>query len=78
MEDYSAASYVLAYTRFSCVNGHCRVLMIDAGSNVENASLNMEINWLEVGHKLHLRVKVEVCPVGDHHQHGKVRGRSNK
>ena len=34
----------------------------------------MEVDWIDVKYQLHSDkgVQVEVCPVGDHHQHGKV------
>ena len=74
MEDYSAASFVQGYNRFSCNNGHVRLLLVDEGKNVESGGREMDIDWVDVKYQLHVnkRVTVETCPVGDHHQHGKV------
>ena len=74
MEDYSAASFVMSYIRFSSKNGHCKMLLVDAGKNIESGGKEMEVEWLDVNYQLHsdIGVEVVVCPVGDHHQHGKV------
>ena len=74
MEDYSSASFVMGYTRFSSNNGHVKVLLVDEGKNIESGGKDMEIDWVNVQYQLHANqsVRVETCPVGDHHQHGKV------
>ena len=74
MEDYTAASFVMGYTRFSSKNGHSKMLLVDAGKNIESGGRDMEVEWLDIKYQLHHDpgVEVVVCPVGDHHQHGKV------
>ena len=74
MEDYSAGSFVQSYTRFSCNNGHAKLLLTDEGKNIEHGAGNMEIQWVDVKTQLYQdhRIIVETAPVGDHHEHGKV------
>ena len=74
MESYSSASFVQAYNRFSCNNGHSALLLVDEGKNVECGAKEMIIDWIDVKYQLQIdkRVQVKTCPVGDHHEHGKV------
>ena len=72
MEDYTTVSFVLAYMRFSCNNGHVKI-MSDKGKNIKCRSKNMKINWIDVNYQLHAdKVIVNTVSVGDHHEHRKV------
>ena len=74
MEDYSAYQFVQPYTRFSYVRGHVRILLVDEGKILVCGASELSIDWLNVQHKLSTNKKiiVEVSPVGDPQEHGKV------
>ena len=74
MDDYSTNSFVQAFIRFACEVGYPKLLLTDEGSQLVAACDKMQLSFRDSQQKLYNDVKVEfkVCPVGDHHMHGKV------
>ena len=74
MEDYSADSFVLSFTRFACRFGYPKRLLPDEGSQLIKACKNMKISFSTLQNKLSVEsgVEFETCPVGAHYVHGKV------
>ena len=73
MDDYSAPSFVLAFTRFSCKVGYPKKLLPDAGSQLVKGCDGMRIVFSDVRSRFsEFGVLYEVCPVGAHYMHGKV------
>ena len=77
MEDYSAASFIQAFIRFSCDVGYPKIVMIDEGSQLLKGCESMKLNFEDIKGRIHLNqhVEVSVCPVGGHNMHGKVERR---
>ena len=74
MDDYSATSFIMAFTRFACDRGFPRKLLCDEGSQLVKACKEMNFNLQDVQSnltKLH-KVDFQVCPVQGHYMHGKV------
>ena len=74
MEDYSTASFVQAFIRFSCEVGYPKIMLIDEGSQLVKGCQEMRLKFRDIQHQLHQnqRIQFEVCPVGGHNMHGKV------
>ena len=74
MDDYSAESFILSYTRFACKVGHPKKLMPDAGSQLLKGCKEMVIEYYDLKHTLHrdYGVDFETSPVGAHYVHGRV------
>ena len=74
MDDYSATSFMMAFTRFACDRGFPKKLLCDEGSQLVKACKEMNLNLRDVQSNLMKRHKVEfqVCPVQGHYMHGKV------
>ena len=75
MTDYSAASYVDAYIRFSSRYGHTGVMFIDAGANIKSACEKMTISLADISKNLEAtggEMKHEVCVTGSHEGQGLV------
>ncbi|XP_066928653.1 uncharacterized protein [Clytia hemisphaerica] len=74
MDDYSATSFIMAFTRFACDRGFPKKLLCDEGSQLVKACKEMNLNLRDVQSnlmKLH-KVEFQVCPVQGHYMHGKV------
>ena len=74
MDTYDSNSFILAFTRFSCVVGYPRILLLNEGSQLINGCKNMKLNFQDIRHQLHVNVNVEfeLCPVGGHSMNGRV------
>ena len=75
MSDYTAASYIDAYTRFSARYGHSGILYIDAGANLTSACGSMTISYADISKSINgkgVNMKHEVCVVGSHESQGLV------
>ena len=74
MDDYTATSFILAFTRFSCDRGFPRKLLCDEGSQLVKGCKEMQINLRDIQTKMLKTHKVDfqVCPVQGHYMHGKV------
>ena len=74
MEDYSADSFILAFTRFSCRYGYPLKLLIDSGSQLIKGCSEMVLDMSNIKYRLSKEygVKFDICPVGAHNVHGKV------
>ena len=73
MWNYSTASFIFAFIRFSCAYGYPYKLLPDAGSQLVKGCESIELTYTDVKTQLHeAGVIFEVCPVGAHYMHGKV------
>ena len=75
MDDYSTPSFVQSFIRFSCDVGFPKKLLCDEGSQLVKACQEMKLSFMDLGSQLHkdINVDFEVCPVGGHSMHGKVK-----
>ena len=74
MESYDAASFILAFIRFSCRFGYPKRLMPDEGSQLVKGCKDMILSFNDIAQKLSIQYGVEfkTCPVAAHYMHGKV------
>ena len=76
MQDYSAAAFLQAYTRFASRYGHPSEIRIDEGSQLVSACKKMELSMLDITDFLSINHKVGVtystCAVAGHNSHGMV------
>ena len=74
MDDYSADSFILSFTRFACNHGYPKKLYCDGGSQLIKGCNSMKLDFVDLQSKLHQNKGVEfsVCPVGGHNMNGKV------
>ena len=74
MGDYTTASFIHAFTRFSCEVGFPKTLLVDQGSQIIKGCETMKLDFWDIKFQLHQDVSVdfEVCPVGGHNFNGKV------
>ena len=74
MENYTADSFVLAFSRFACRYGYPKVVMPDEGSQLVKGCQDLIISFSDIRHKISVEYGVEfkTCPVGAHYVHGKV------
>ena len=74
MEDYSAPSFIQAFTRFSCEVGYPKKIIVDGGSQLVSTCEGVKLNFQDVQNQLFRDVKVEseVVPVGGHNMNGRV------
>ena len=75
MEDYSTEAFLLAFVRFSCRVGFPKLLLPDEGSQLVKGCKSMVLQFTDIKSQLHTEygVDFEVCPVGAHYMHGKVK-----
>ena len=74
MEDYTSASFIESYIRFSCDVGYPKLLVSDEGSQLVKGYEDMKITYTDLKNKLFKEVNVEfdLCSVGGHNVIGKV------
>ena len=74
MGDYSAKSFLLAFSRFGCEVGFPKILVSDKGSQLLKGYEDMRISFTDIRKKLHSRHRVEfdLVPIGGHNMTGKV------
>ena len=74
MEDYSSASFLIAFSKFSCETGYPKVPLVDGACQLLKACGNMSLDSYDIKYKLNENVKVdfEVCPVSAHNMYGRV------
>ena len=52
MEDYSSASFLLPFSRFSCETGYPNVFLVDGGCQLLNVCENMSLDFYDIKYKL--------------------------
>ena len=77
MEDYSTASFISAFTRFSSECGYPKHLQVDHGSQLVKGCESMKLTFVDIQNRLHRlkSVDFDVIPVGGHNMNGKVERR---
>lgn len=59
MDDYTATSFIQAFTKFSCDHGYPKRLMCDEGSQLVKGCNDMKLNFVDVKSQLFKNVHVE-------------------
>lgn len=74
MDDYTTASFVQSFIRFSSRYGFPKKVFIDEGSQLVKGVKDMKLCYSDIKSKLHKERNVEfqTCPVGAHNMNGKV------
>ena len=77
MEDYSTASFISAFIRFSSDCGYPKHMQVDHGSQLVKACESMKLTFVDIKNRLHRlkSISFDIIPVGGHNFNGKVERR---